>query len=117
MKIALIGYGKMGKTIEKMAIEQGHEIVLKFDFDKIRMATKDRGEDLEDCLDFEEEEAEDEKLGSLQSAKSTSGNTGNVTKTESIEPDGGLATVSSTTSSSYQSSGKSVFISLLLYQG
>lgn len=29
MKIALIGYGKMGKTIEKLAIEEGHEIVLK----------------------------------------------------------------------------------------
>ncbi len=29
MKIALLGYGKMGKTIEKIAIERGHEIVLK----------------------------------------------------------------------------------------
>jgi len=29
MKIAIIGYGKMGKTIEKMATEIGHEIVLK----------------------------------------------------------------------------------------
>lgn len=29
MKIAIIGYGKMGKTIEKLAIERGHEIVLK----------------------------------------------------------------------------------------
>ena len=27
MKIALIGYGKMGKTIEKIALERGHEIV------------------------------------------------------------------------------------------
>lgn len=27
MKIALIGYGKMGKEIEKIAIERGHEIV------------------------------------------------------------------------------------------
>ena len=27
MKIALIGYGKMGKTIEQIAIERGHEIV------------------------------------------------------------------------------------------
>ncbi len=27
MKIALIGYGKMGKTIEKIAIERGHTIV------------------------------------------------------------------------------------------
>ncbi|MDA3616478.1 4-hydroxy-tetrahydrodipicolinate reductase [Polluticaenibacter yanchengensis] len=31
MKIALIGYGKMGKTIESIAIERGHEIVLKID--------------------------------------------------------------------------------------
>jgi 4-hydroxy-tetrahydrodipicolinate reductase len=29
MKIALIGYGKMGKAIEQIAIERGHEIVLK----------------------------------------------------------------------------------------
>ena len=27
MKIALIGYGKMGKEIEKIAIARGHEIV------------------------------------------------------------------------------------------
>lgn len=31
MKIALIGYGKMGKTIEAIAVERGHEIVLKID--------------------------------------------------------------------------------------
>jgi 4-hydroxy-tetrahydrodipicolinate reductase len=31
MKIALIGYGKMGKAIEEIAIERGHEIVLKID--------------------------------------------------------------------------------------
>ena len=29
MKIALLGYGRMGKAIEKIAIERGHEIVLK----------------------------------------------------------------------------------------
>ncbi|HCQ30258.1 MAG TPA: 4-hydroxy-tetrahydrodipicolinate reductase [Flavobacteriales bacterium] len=29
MKIALIGYGKMGKEIENIALERGHEIVLK----------------------------------------------------------------------------------------
>lgn len=33
MKIALLGYGKMGKTIEKIAQERGHEIVLKIDKD------------------------------------------------------------------------------------
>src|ERR1035437_8375804 len=31
MKIALIGYGKMGKVIEEIALEKGHEIVLKID--------------------------------------------------------------------------------------
>lgn len=29
MKIALFGYGKMGKTIEKIAVERGHEIFFK----------------------------------------------------------------------------------------
>ena len=33
MKIALLGYGKMGKTIEKIALERGHTIVLKVDKD------------------------------------------------------------------------------------
>jgi 4-hydroxy-tetrahydrodipicolinate reductase len=35
MKIALLGYGKMGKTIEKIALQRGHEIVLKVDKDDI----------------------------------------------------------------------------------
>lgn len=29
MKISLLGYGKMGKTIEKIALQHGHEIVFK----------------------------------------------------------------------------------------
>ena len=33
MKIALLGYGKMGKVIEKIAISRGHEIILKIDKD------------------------------------------------------------------------------------
>ncbi len=31
MKIAIIGYGKMGKTIETLAKKQGHEVVLTLD--------------------------------------------------------------------------------------
>ena len=31
MKIALLGYGRMGKTIEQVALQKGHEIVLKVD--------------------------------------------------------------------------------------
>ena len=35
MKIALIGYGKMGKTIERIALERGHEIVSIIDVDNL----------------------------------------------------------------------------------
>lgn len=42
MKIALLGYGKMGKVIEKIALEHGHEIVLRKDkttsFDGLNLA-------------------------------------------------------------------------------
>ena len=31
MKIALLGYGKMGKVIEQIAIDRGHDVVLKID--------------------------------------------------------------------------------------
>ena len=33
MRIALIGYGKMGKAIERIALKKGHEILLKIDLD------------------------------------------------------------------------------------
>jgi 4-hydroxy-tetrahydrodipicolinate reductase len=33
MKIGLLGYGKMGKTIERVALQRQHEIVLKVDKD------------------------------------------------------------------------------------
>ena len=33
MKIALLGYGRMGKEIEKIALSRGHEIVIKKDVD------------------------------------------------------------------------------------
>jgi 4-hydroxy-tetrahydrodipicolinate reductase len=42
MKIALLGYGKMGKVIERIALERGHEIVLRKDefntFDGLKTA-------------------------------------------------------------------------------
>lgn len=31
MKIAIVGYGKMGRMIERFAVERGHEIALKLD--------------------------------------------------------------------------------------
>ena len=33
MKLAMIGYGKMGRAIEEIALQKGHDIVLKIDVD------------------------------------------------------------------------------------
>lgn len=41
MKIALIGYGKMGKEIEKIALKRGHSIVLKVDVENKDKITND----------------------------------------------------------------------------
>ena len=46
MKIALIGYGKMGKTIESIALERGHTVDLKIDIDSMDDFTK---ENLKQC--------------------------------------------------------------------
>jgi len=41
MKIALIGYGKMGKAIEEIALQRGHTIALKIDINTIDQFTKE----------------------------------------------------------------------------
>jgi 4-hydroxy-tetrahydrodipicolinate reductase len=41
MNIALIGYGKMGKEIEKIALQRGHTITLKVDVDNATTYTID----------------------------------------------------------------------------
>jgi 4-hydroxy-tetrahydrodipicolinate reductase len=41
MRIALIGYGKMGRMIEETAIQRGHQVVLKIDKDNEADFTKE----------------------------------------------------------------------------
>lgn len=41
MKIAIIGYGKMGRMIEDVAVQRGHQIVLKIHIDNTEEFTKD----------------------------------------------------------------------------
>src|SRR5690554_5801851 len=43
MKIALLGYGKMGKTIEKLALEKGHSIVFRSSSDSSEGRIADAG--------------------------------------------------------------------------
>lgn len=48
MKIALLGYGKMGKVIDRIALERGHEIVLR----KSSSSTFDGLENADVAIDF-----------------------------------------------------------------
>jgi 4-hydroxy-tetrahydrodipicolinate reductase len=52
MKIALIGYGKMGKAIEEIALEKGHEIVLKIDVQNNADFTKENLQKAEVAIEF-----------------------------------------------------------------
>jgi 4-hydroxy-tetrahydrodipicolinate reductase len=46
LKIALIGYGKMGKAIETIALQRGHSVPLKIDIDSLDSFT---AENLQNC--------------------------------------------------------------------
>jgi 4-hydroxy-tetrahydrodipicolinate reductase len=52
MKIALLGYGKMGKEIEKAALERKHKIVLKIDIDNVNDLTIDSLKKADVAIDF-----------------------------------------------------------------
>lgn len=52
MKIALIGYGKMGKAIETIALQKGHEIVLKIDISNADEFTKDNLQKADVAIEF-----------------------------------------------------------------
>ena len=52
MKIALIGYGKMGKTIEAIALERGHTVDLKIDIDSLGSFTKENLAQCDVAIEF-----------------------------------------------------------------
>jgi 4-hydroxy-tetrahydrodipicolinate reductase len=52
MKIALIGYGKMGKAIEEIALKKRHEIVLKIDVSNLNDFTKENLQKADVAIEF-----------------------------------------------------------------
>jgi 4-hydroxy-tetrahydrodipicolinate reductase len=52
MKIALIGYGKMGKAIEQIALERNHTVVLKIDVDTVATFTKENLQQCDVAIEF-----------------------------------------------------------------
>jgi 4-hydroxy-tetrahydrodipicolinate reductase len=52
LKIALIGYGKMGKTIESIAVERGHRVDLKIDIDSTASFTEENLQQCDIAIEF-----------------------------------------------------------------
>ena len=52
MKIALLGYGKMGKTIERVARDRGHEVVLVVDENNRAVCTDDQLKQADVAIEF-----------------------------------------------------------------
>jgi 4-hydroxy-tetrahydrodipicolinate reductase len=52
MKIALIGYGKMGHAIEEIALQRGHEIVLKVGIENVQDNTTDNIRKADVAIEF-----------------------------------------------------------------
>jgi len=57
MKIALIGYGKMGKEIEQIALSRGHTIALKVDVSNAETYTIDELKQADVAIEFSTPEA------------------------------------------------------------
>ena len=52
MKIALIGYGKMGKAIEEIALQKGHTISLKIDLQNVNDLTTENLQKADVAIEF-----------------------------------------------------------------
>ncbi|MDR2823831.1 MAG: 4-hydroxy-tetrahydrodipicolinate reductase [Prevotellaceae bacterium] len=52
MNIALIGYGKMGKTIERIALQRGHKIVCKIDIENLQMFDSEEFKSADIAIEF-----------------------------------------------------------------
>ena len=82
MKVGLIGYGKMGKAIEEIVVERGHEVVLKIS----HTPTPEELKDVDVAIEFSRPEyAYDNLKVLLESNKPTiCGTTGWLDKQEEI---------------------------------
>ena len=62
MKIALLGYGRMGKEIEKIAVSRGHEIVIRKDVDDKIDINNNGEDDIEEIEELIEEAIPDKSV-------------------------------------------------------
>ena len=87
MKIAIIGYGKMGKTIEKLAKSKGHKIGLVIDFDNQNDLTTQNLQKVDVAIEFSRPESAFQNIQTCLKARLpiVSGTTGWLDKMEEIK--------------------------------
>ena len=87
MKIALIGYGKMGKAIEEIALQRGHEIVLKIDENNQHDFTKAKIANADVAIEFTGPDSAFENIKKILqfNIPVVSGSTGWLEKSEEIK--------------------------------
>jgi 4-hydroxy-tetrahydrodipicolinate reductase len=78
MNIALIGYGKMGKAIEEIALQRGHNIALKIDIDTKESFTEENLSKCDVAIEFTGPHSAFENINTCLAAKIpvVSGSTG-----------------------------------------
>ena len=86
MKIALIGYGKMGQTIEKLAIENHHKVVLIIDKDTLDEFTDENLRKVDVAIEFSTPDSAFENISKCinSGVPVVSGTTGLLNKYEDI---------------------------------
>lgn len=52
MNIAIFGYGRMGKEIEKLALERSHNVILRIDENNIKSINKDNFKEVDVVVEF-----------------------------------------------------------------
>src|SRR6187401_186061 len=89
MNIALIGYGKMGKAIEEIALQRGHTIVLKIDIDNADQFTKENLAKADVAIEFTGPHSAYENVKKLMKfgTATVCGSTGWLEKLEEIKTD------------------------------
>jgi len=87
MKIALIGYGKMGKAIEQIALEKGHTIVYRLDHQDKEVLTQLTPQTVDVAIEFSQPEAAYNNIYTClqQGIPIISGTTGWLTHQPAIE--------------------------------
>lgn len=87
MNIALIGYGKMGRAIEEIALQNGHKIVLKIDLDNQHEFTSENLSKADAAIEFTGPHSAPDNLKKLFDAgiPVVSGSTGWLEKWEEVK--------------------------------